>query len=38
VPLNLPDGARVRRVTTAGTIGLNAVTYMVDAQRAFEPS
>jgi hypothetical protein len=34
--LDLPDGARVRRVTTAGTIGLNSVTYMVDVQRAFE--
>ena len=36
VPLDLPAGARVRRVTTAGTIGLDAVTYMVDVRRAFE--
>ncbi len=34
--MDLPDGARVRRVTTAGTIGLDSVTYMVDVQRAFE--
>ncbi len=34
--VDLPDGARVRRVTTAGTIGLDSVTYMVDVQRAFE--
>jgi putative transposase len=33
---NLPDGARVRKVTTAGTIGLDSVIYMVDVQRAFE--
>lgn len=33
---DLPDGARVRKVTTAGTIGLDSVTYMVDVQRAFE--
>lgn len=33
---DLPDGARVRKVTTAGTIGLDSVIYMVDVQRAFE--
>jgi putative transposase len=36
VPLDLPAGTLVRRVTTAGTIGLDSVTYMVDVQRAFE--
>ncbi len=36
VPLDLPAGTRVRRVSTAGTIGLNQVRYMVDVQRAFE--
>ena len=36
VPLDLPAGARVRRVSTAGTIGLDNVTYMVDTHRAFE--
>lgn len=36
MPLDLPAGTRVRRVTTAGTIGLDSVTYMVDVQRAFE--
>jgi putative transposase len=34
--LDLPAGACVRRVTTAGTIGLDSVTYMVNVQRAFE--
>jgi putative transposase len=37
VPLDLPAGTLVRRVTaTAGTIGLDSVTSMVDVQRAFE--
>jgi hypothetical protein len=36
VPLDLPTGTRVRKVSTAGTIGLNQVNYMVDVQRAFE--
>lgn len=36
VPTDLPAGTRVRRVSTAGTIGLDSVTYMVDVQRAFE--
>jgi putative transposase len=36
VPLDLPAGTRVRRVSTAGAIGLNQVSYMVDVQRAFE--
>lgn len=36
VPLDLPAGALIRKVNTAGTITLNQVTYMVDAQRAFE--
>lgn len=36
VPLDLPADTCVRRVTTAGTIGLDHVTYMVDNQRAFE--
>ncbi|GAB5010906.1 integrase core domain-containing protein [Mycobacterium avium subsp. hominissuis] len=35
-PLDLPVGTVMRRVTTAGTIGLDSVTYMVDVQRAFE--
>jgi putative transposase len=34
-PTDLPAGTRVRTVSTAGTIGLDSVTYMVDAQRAF---
>ncbi|OBG31459.1 integrase [Mycolicibacter heraklionensis] len=36
VPLDLPAGTLVRRVTTAGTIGLDSVTYMVDRHHAFE--
>jgi transposase InsO family protein len=36
VPLNLPEGAYVRSVTTAGTITLDYVSYMVDTHRAFE--
>ena len=36
VPLDLPAGARVRMVSTAGTIGLDNVRYMVDTHRAFE--
>jgi transposase InsO family protein len=35
-PTDLPADTRVRTVTTAGTIGLDSVTYMVDAQRAFQ--
>jgi len=36
IPLDLPTGTRVRRVSTSGTIGLDTVTYMVDTRRAFE--
>jgi putative transposase len=36
VPLDLPANTRVRTVTTAGTVGLDSVTYKLDAQRAFE--
>jgi transposase InsO family protein len=36
VPLNLPEGTYVRSVTTAGTITLDYVSYMVDTHRAFE--
>jgi putative transposase len=35
-PADLPADTHVRTVSTAGTIGLNSVTYMVDAQRAFQ--
>jgi putative transposase len=35
-PSDLPADTRVRTVTTAGTIGLDSVTYMVDARRAFQ--
>ena len=35
-PLNLPEGTCVRSVTTAGTITLDYVSYMVDTHRAFE--
>jgi putative transposase len=35
-PSDLPADTRVRTVSTAGTIGLDSVTYMVDAQRAFQ--
>ena len=34
--LDLPAGTLVRRVNSAGTIGLDSVTYMVDVRRAFE--
>jgi transposase InsO family protein len=36
VPSHLPPGTRVRRLSSAGTFGLDSVTYMVDAQRAFQ--
>jgi transposase InsO family protein len=36
VPLNLPEGTYVRSATTAGTITLDYVSYMVDTHRAFE--
>jgi transposase InsO family protein len=36
VPLDLPTGTHIRTVSTAGTIGLDYVTYKVDVQRAFE--
>jgi transposase InsO family protein len=36
VPLNLPEDTYVRSVTTAGTITLDYVSYMVDTHRAFE--
>jgi putative transposase len=35
-PPDLPAHTRARTVSTAGTIGLDSVTYMVDAQRAFQ--
>jgi putative transposase len=35
-PTDLPADTHVRTVTTAGTIGLDKVTYMVDVQRAFQ--
>jgi putative transposase len=35
-PTDLPANTHVRTVTTAGTIGLNSVTYLVDAQRRFQ--
>jgi putative transposase len=35
-PTDLPADTRVRTVSTAGTIRLNSVTYMVDVQRAFQ--
>ena len=35
-PADLPANIRVRTVSTAGTIGLNHVAYMVDTQRAFQ--
>ena len=35
-PTDLPAHTRVRTLTTAGTIGLDRVTYMVDAQRRFQ--
>jgi putative transposase len=35
-PTDLPADTHVRTVTTAGTIGLDKVTYMVDAHRAFQ--
>ena len=34
--MDLPAGAHLKRVNTAGTIRLDQVTYMVDGQRAFE--
>ena len=34
-PADLPPNIRVRTVSTAGTIGMNKVAYMVDTQRAF---
>ncbi len=36
LPLDPPAGTRVRTVSTAGTIGLDSITYMVDVHRAFE--
>lgn len=33
---DLPDGVRARTVSTAGTISLDSVTYMVDVHHAFE--
>jgi putative transposase len=33
---DLPAHTHVRTVSTAGTIGLDSITYMVDAQRAFQ--
>lgn len=35
-PPDLPADTRVRTVSTAGTIGVDSVTYMVDAHRAFQ--
>jgi transposase InsO family protein len=35
-PTDLPADTQVRTVTTAGTIGLDSVTYLVDAQRRFQ--
>ena len=35
-PADVPDGALVRRVATAGTVHLNSVTYMVDVTYAFD--
>jgi putative transposase len=35
-PTDLPADTHVRTVSTAGTIRLDSVTYMVDAQRAFQ--
>ncbi|WP_418005940.1 integrase core domain-containing protein [Mycobacterium sp. PDNC021] len=35
-PVDLPAGTRLRSVSTAGTITLNYVSYMVDTHRAFE--
>lgn len=35
-PSDLPADTRVRQVSTAGTIGLDSVTYMIDAHRAFQ--
>jgi hypothetical protein len=33
---DLPADTHVRTVTTAGTIGLDSVTYLVDTQRRFQ--
>lgn len=35
-PTDLPADTRVRTVSTAGTIGLNSVIYMVDTHRSFQ--
>ena len=35
-PTDLPADTQVRTVTTAGTIGLDSVTYLVDVQRRFQ--
>jgi putative transposase len=35
-PIDLPADTRIRTVSTAGTIGLDSVTYKVDAHRAFQ--
>ena len=35
-PTDLPADTRVRTVSTAGTIRLDSVTYLVDARRAFQ--
>lgn len=35
-PSDLPADTCIRRVSSGGTIGLNRVIYMVDAQRRFE--
>jgi putative transposase len=35
-PTDLPADTRIRTVTTAGTITMNSVTYMVDTHRAFQ--
>ncbi len=35
-PTDLPAETRVRTVATAGTIGVDSVTYMVDTHRAFQ--
>lgn len=35
-PVDLPADTRIRTVSTSGTIGLDSVTYMVDAQRSFQ--
>lgn len=35
-PTDLPANTRVRTINSSGTIGVDAVTYRVDAQRAFE--